>query len=814
MPPQSHLQPPSPPAPGAGLNVIALISGGKDSLYSLLHCIRNGHKVVALANLHPAANAQPTNTTSTDSSPVSSSNPLQHVPEEEEQDLDSFMYQTIGHSIIPLYETALGIPLYRQPIRGGAVDTSRIYRLQAEDQMADSPGRQDSNNSNNNNNDANNAEEQEDQEEADETESLIPLLKRIMQAHPEANAVSAGAILSTYQRTRIENVAARLGLVPLAWLWQYPVLPDRRATEAGLLEDMAAAGCEARIIKVASGGLNEGFLWGDVAAADGRVRGRIVKGMRRFADAEDIRGAVLGEGGEYESLALDGPAWLWRCRIEVAGWEACAGDGGVGFVRLKGARCVGKDGEGDGKGDRGGPESVRRPDLFDEGFEEVLGSVLGAEGALVATGDEEEERSLHSAGSRVWSEGLDSVQTTDGRTWAIANVTAPEAGPGAAEQMKAIAEKIQTILRSSSSREVPRTTADIVFTTVLLRSMSDFPLMNSIYVSMFKKPNPPARATVACGASLPEGVNIMVSAVVDLGLREQRQGLHVQSRSYWAPANIGPYSQAMSIPLQGPEQLVYIAGQIPLEPASMEIYGLEETWFKGFSSRAVLSLQHLWRIGVATNVDWWLGAVAFLTGADHIKKRAKIAWNLWETMHHNQEEEEDADDESGLDAWDLKYGGRAHEQVKGVSKPGLPRFDVVQSEGSMIPAFFAVQVEELPRGSDIEWQGLGFRCDQLKITTEELEFGRQTVVTTGQDLGYIGIEVDAKCSGPDFESCLRSILQKSTQGSKSPHIVIYTTQPLSNDPSWGQIVPCKSAWGSKGRQLAAGVIVQRQKPSA
>ncbi|RAH85526.1 hypothetical protein BO86DRAFT_304285 [Aspergillus japonicus CBS 114.51] len=814
MAPQSHLQPPSPPAPGAGLNVIALISGGKDSLYSLLHCIRNGHKVVALANLHPAAHAQPTTTTtpttatSTDPSSAPSSTPSHHVPEEEEQDLDSFMYQTIGHSIIPLYETALGIPLYRQPIRGGAVDTSRIYRLQAEDQMADTPGRDNSNNIDNNNNDTNNPEDREEEQEeetADETESLIPLLKRIMQAHPEANAVSAGAILSTYQRTRIENVAARLGLVPLAWLWQYPVLPDRRATDAGLLEDMAAAGCEARIIKVASGGLDEGFLWGDVAAADGRVRGRIVKGMRRFADAEDIRGAVLGEGGEYESLALDGPAWLWRYRIEVAGWEACVGDGGVGFVRLKGARCVGKDGE----GDRGGPERVRRPDLLDEGFEEVLGPVLGGEDALVAMGDEEEERSLHSVGSRVWSDGLEPVQTTEGRTWVIANVTALEAGPGAGEQMKAIAEKFQTILRSSSSREVPRTTADIVFTTVLLRSMSDFPLMNSIYVSMFKKPNPPARATVACGASLPEGVNIMVSAVVDLGSREQRQGLHVQSRSYWAPANIGPYSQAMSVPLQGPEHLVYIAGQIPLEPASMEIYGLEETWFKGFSSRAVLSLQHLWRIGVATNVDWWLGAVAFLAGADHIRERAKIAWNLWETMHSNQEEEEDAEDESGLDAWDLKYGGRAHEQVKGVSKPGLPRFDVVQSEGSMTPAFFAVQVEELPRGSDIEWQGLGFRCDKLEMTTEELEYGRQTVVTTGQDLGYIGIEVDARWSGLDLESCLRSILQKATQGSKSPHVVIYTTQPLSNDPSWGQIIPCKSAWGSKGRQLAAG----RKKPA-
>jgi len=34
--------------------VIALVSGGKDSFFSLLHCAANGHRVVALANLHPA----------------------------------------------------------------------------------------------------------------------------------------------------------------------------------------------------------------------------------------------------------------------------------------------------------------------------------------------------------------------------------------------------------------------------------------------------------------------------------------------------------------------------------------------------------------------------------------------------------------------------------------------------------------------------------------------------------------------------------------------------------------------------------------
>ena len=48
---------PTPAAPARGaerLNVIALVSGGKDSFFSLLHCMANGHRVVALANLYPA----------------------------------------------------------------------------------------------------------------------------------------------------------------------------------------------------------------------------------------------------------------------------------------------------------------------------------------------------------------------------------------------------------------------------------------------------------------------------------------------------------------------------------------------------------------------------------------------------------------------------------------------------------------------------------------------------------------------------------------------------------------------------------------
>jgi enamine deaminase RidA (YjgF/YER057c/UK114 family) len=46
-----------------------------------------------------------------------------------------------------------------------------------------------------------------------------------------------------------------------------------------------------------------------------------------------------------------------------------------------------------------------------------------------------------------------------------------------------------------------------------------------------------------------------------------RRVLHVQSHSEWAPASIGPYSQA--IEWRG---LLFMAGQIPLDPGSMKVW--------------------------------------------------------------------------------------------------------------------------------------------------------------------------------------------------------------------------------------------------
>ena len=58
------------------------------------------------------------------------------------------------------------------------------------------------------------------------------------------DAVCVGAILSDYQRVRVESVCLRLGLTPLAFLW--------RRDQVDLLQEMVDTGMEAILIKVAT----------------------------------------------------------------------------------------------------------------------------------------------------------------------------------------------------------------------------------------------------------------------------------------------------------------------------------------------------------------------------------------------------------------------------------------------------------------------------------------------------------------------------------------------------------------------------------
>lgn len=80
--------------------------------------------------------------------------------------------------------------------------------------------------------------------------------------------------------------------------------------------------------------------------------------------------------------------------------------------------------------------------------------------------------------------------------------------------------------------------------TVFISDMGLFPRINQVYKNYFGT-NPPGRACVA--VDLPSGLNIKIDCLAYSGDPSSRKALHVQGLSYWAPANIGPYSQAVSV---------------------------------------------------------------------------------------------------------------------------------------------------------------------------------------------------------------------------------------------------------------------------
>ena len=102
--------------------------------------------------------------------------------------------------------------------------------------------------------------------------------------------VTAGAVESEYQTSRIEAMAERLGCEVFAPLWQR----DPRE----LAEEMLDAGFEITVVQVAAYGLDESWL--------GRTLDRAA--LDELEALNDEYGVhVLGEGGEFETFVTDGP---------------------------------------------------------------------------------------------------------------------------------------------------------------------------------------------------------------------------------------------------------------------------------------------------------------------------------------------------------------------------------------------------------------------------------------------------------------------------------------------------------------------------
>jgi len=142
---------------------------------------------------------------------------------------------------------------------------------------------------------------------------LEPLEARLRELDADCRdgiqGVTAGAVESEFQTSRIEAMCERLEVELFAPLW---------GEDPGTLaEAMLDAGFEIRIVQVAAAGLDESWL--------GRTLDRDALAELRSLQAE-YGVHVLGEGGEYESLVTDGPHMDRPIELEYAvDWDGTRG---------------------------------------------------------------------------------------------------------------------------------------------------------------------------------------------------------------------------------------------------------------------------------------------------------------------------------------------------------------------------------------------------------------------------------------------------------------------------------------------------------
>ncbi|XP_067895488.1 diphthine--ammonia ligase isoform X5 [Heterodontus francisci] len=442
------------------MKVVALISGGKDSCYNMMQCVAAGHEVVALANLRPSNH---------------------------KDELDSYMYQTVGHEAIDLYSEAIGLPLYRHTIQGSSQAIGKDYTKC----------------------------------EGDEVEDLYHLLK-LIKGKKEVEAVSVGAILSDYQRVRVENVCRRLNLQPLAYLW--------RRNQEDLLREMILSNVQAMIIKVAAFGLDPGKHLG-------KTLDQVEPYLKQISQKYGVH--VCGEGGEYETFTLDCP--LFRKRIVVDSSEVVVHSADafapVGYLRLLNLHLEDK------------PNHITS--------NTVLTEMKSCSSCCIQQHCTESEdcremskpqitwNLTSSSSSKVEKLNHWSWKTKKGYQW-ISGACFPMEGKSINDATKQTFSLLQVELEMKEYK-----LSDVILLHLYVKNMSDFGVINSIYQSYFNQ-SPPARVCVE--APLPDGVPLQIDCLVHKNeltsqdtIKQQKEVMHVQSISHWAPANIGPYSQSVKV---------------------------------------------------------------------------------------------------------------------------------------------------------------------------------------------------------------------------------------------------------------------------
>lgn len=137
----------------------------------------------------------------------------------------------------------------------------------------------------------------EKEKELEELEKAIALAKKKFQIR----GIVSGALFSEYQKSRIGKICNKLNLGSFTPLWH--------KDQPGYLKELAGAGFEVIITKIACYGLNEKWLGRKIDAA----------AILELESLEKRFGInVAGEGGEYETLVLNAPNFSKKIAVEKA----------------------------------------------------------------------------------------------------------------------------------------------------------------------------------------------------------------------------------------------------------------------------------------------------------------------------------------------------------------------------------------------------------------------------------------------------------------------------------------------------------------
>tara|TARA_B100000029_G_scaffold84727_1_gene75396 strand:+ start:8267 stop:8962 length:696 start_codon:yes stop_codon:yes gene_type:complete len=209
---------------------------------------------------------------------------------------DSMMFQTSGVAIAALQSTAMDVPWL--PVLSDGVEESEINDLEVAL--------------------SGDADSESNFEEMWPDGWIRPEGLDLHDGKLNIDALIVGALSSDYQRTRIDMMCERLGIISYSPLWHHDSVSHMHA--------LVEHGFEVMFVSVSAEGLGEEWL-GVKLNVDSLESLELLSQQHRFN--------IDGEGGEFETVVLSSPCMSGRIEcITESLWEGNRGTLTIHYARL------------------------------------------------------------------------------------------------------------------------------------------------------------------------------------------------------------------------------------------------------------------------------------------------------------------------------------------------------------------------------------------------------------------------------------------------------------------------------------------------